>query len=79
MGTSSESNKRAGSDRRIPLGTSGRAPMSSNSRETGRKNSTKGAEEIIRMAGWEVRTGRLGTTREGMGKMERKGFRYGMG
>ena len=54
LGTGSESNERTRSDRRIPSGTSRRTLTSSNNRETGRKNSTKGAEEIIRVAGWKV-------------------------
>ena len=62
-----------------PLSRHRCSSTSSNNRKNGRKYSTKGAEEIIRVAGWEIWTRRLGTTGEGMGKMERERFRYSVG
>ena len=79
LGTGNKSNERARSDWRIPSKTSRCTTMSPNSKKTGRRHSTKGAEEIIRVAGWEVWTERLRTVGKSMGKMEGKGFRYGMG
>ena len=67
------------SHRRVPFGTSRTTTTNLNGWENKGRYSTKGAKEIIWMAGWEVWARWSGTIGKGMGMMEGQGAHYSMG
>ena len=79
LGTGNESDECTRSNQGISSRTSRCTLTSSNHGKNEGWYSTKGTEEIIQVAGWEIWARWLGATGKGMGKVERKGLCYGVG